>query len=62
MADVLLRRRPEGAEVGADDPVEGLFRRDMSLKVKERILLAGAALIVLLMVTVIYNDIARLLR
>ena len=42
--------------------VEGLFRRDMSLKVKERILLAGAALIVLLMVTVIYNDIARLLR
>jgi regulator of sigma E protease len=42
--------------------VEGLSRRDLSLRVKERILMAGAALIVLLMVTVIYNDIARLLR
>ena len=42
--------------------VEGLFRRDMSLQVKERILMVGAALIVLLMVTVIYNDIARLVR
>lgn len=42
--------------------VEGLFRRELSLKVKERILMAGAALIVLLMVTVIYNDVARLLR
>jgi regulator of sigma E protease len=41
---------------------EGLTRRDLSLKVKERILVAGAALIVLLMATVIYNDIARLLR
>ena len=42
--------------------IEGLFRRDLSIRVKERILLAGAALIVLLMVTVIYNDVARLLR
>jgi regulator of sigma E protease len=42
--------------------VEGVARRDLSIKVKERILLAGAALIVMLMVTVIYNDIARLLR
>jgi regulator of sigma E protease len=42
--------------------VEGLARRDLSAGVKERILMAGAALIVLLMVTVIYNDIARLLR
>jgi regulator of sigma E protease len=42
--------------------VEGLARRDLSIRVKERILIAGAALIVLLMVTVIYNDIARLLR
>ena len=41
---------------------EGLTRRDLSMKVKERILVAGAALIVLLMATVIYNDIARLLR
>lgn len=42
--------------------VEGLFRRNLSMRVKERILMAGAALIVLLMVTVIYNDIARLMR
>ena len=42
--------------------VEGLARRDLSMRVKERILMAGAALIVMLMVTVIYNDIARLLR
>ena len=37
--------------------VEGVARRDLSVRVKERILMAGAALIVLLMVTVIYNDI-----
>jgi regulator of sigma E protease len=42
--------------------VEGLARRDLSVRVKERILMAGAAVIVLLMVTVIYNDISRLLR
>jgi regulator of sigma E protease len=42
--------------------VEGTTRRDLSIRVKERILMAGAAVIVLLMVTVIYNDIARLLR
>jgi regulator of sigma E protease len=41
---------------------EGLIRRDLSTRAKERILLAGAALIVLLMVTVIYNDISRLMR
>jgi regulator of sigma E protease len=41
---------------------EGLVRRDLSSRAKERILLAGAALIVLLMVTVIYNDISRLMR
>ena len=42
--------------------LEGLFRRDMSVRVKEGILLAGAALIILLMVTVIFNDVARLIR
>jgi regulator of sigma E protease len=42
--------------------VEGVARRDLSVRVKERILMAGAAVIVLLMATVIYNDIARLLR
>ena len=41
---------------------EGLIRRDLSMKVKERILMVGAALIAVLMVTVIYNDIARLLK
>jgi len=42
--------------------LEGLFRRDMSIRVKEAILLAGAAVIILLMVTVIFNDVARLIR
>jgi regulator of sigma E protease len=42
--------------------VEGLARRDLSVRVKERILMAGAAVMVVLMVTVIYNDIARILR
>jgi regulator of sigma E protease len=42
--------------------VEGVTRRDLSVRIKERILLAGAALIVLLMVTVIYNDVMRLFR
>jgi len=42
--------------------MEGLARRDFSVKVKERILFAGFAMILLLMVTVIYNDVARLLR
>ncbi len=42
--------------------VEGATRRNISVKVKERILFAGFALIVLLMVTVVYNDVARLFR
>ncbi len=42
--------------------MEGAARRDFSIKVKERILFAGFALIMLLMVTVIYNDVARLFR
>ena len=42
--------------------VEGLARRDLSVRMKERILVAGATVMVLLMVTVIYNDIARLIR
>jgi len=42
--------------------VEGLARRDLSVRVKERILMVGAALIMLLMVTVIYNDILRLFK
>jgi regulator of sigma E protease len=42
--------------------IEGVTRRDMSLKIRERIAVVGAALILALMVTVIYNDIARLMR
>lgn len=42
--------------------LEGASRRDISARVKERILLAGAALVVLLMVTVIYNDVMRIIR
>lgn len=42
--------------------LEGVSRRDFSIKVKERILFAGFALIMLLMVTVIYNDVTRLFR
>ena len=42
--------------------LEGLSRRDFSVKVKERILLVGFGLILALMVTVIYNDVARILR
>lgn len=40
--------------------IEGLVRRDFSMKVKERLMMAGFAVLMLLMVTVIYNDIARL--
>ena len=40
--------------------LEGISRRDFSIKVKERILFAGFALIMLLMVTVIYNDLMRI--
>jgi regulator of sigma E protease len=42
--------------------LEGVARRDMSVRVKEYFAMAGAALIVLLMVTVLYNDIARMIR
>ncbi len=40
--------------------LEGLSRRDFSMKVKEKMLLAGFALLLMLMVTVIYNDLARI--
>ena len=42
--------------------LEGAARRDFSVKLKERFAMVGAALILALMVTVIYNDIARLMR
>lgn len=39
--------------------IEGLARRDFSMHVKERMLMAGFAVLMLLMVTVIYNDLRR---
>lgn len=39
--------------------IEGLARRDFSLIVKERMLMAGFAMLMALMVTVIYNDLTR---
>jgi regulator of sigma E protease len=39
--------------------MEGLSRRDFSMKVKEKMLLAGFVLLLMLMVTVIYNDLTR---
>jgi regulator of sigma E protease len=39
--------------------LEGLSRRDFSIKIKEKMLLAGFVLLVMLMVTVIYNDLTR---
>jgi regulator of sigma E protease len=40
--------------------LEGLSRRDFSLRVKEKMLLAGFVLLLTLMVTVIYNDLMRI--
>jgi len=40
--------------------MEGIARRDFSAQVKEKMLLAGFVLILLLMVTVIYNDLTRI--
>jgi regulator of sigma E protease len=40
--------------------LEGVARRDFSVRVKERMLFAGFLLLVLLMVTVIYNDLTRI--
>jgi regulator of sigma E protease len=39
--------------------LEGIARRDFSMAVKEKMLLAGFVLILMLMVTVIYNDLTR---
>ena len=39
--------------------LEGLARRDFSMRVKERMLFAGFVVLMMLMVTVIYNDLTR---
>ena len=40
--------------------VEGVARRDFSVRVKEKMLLAGFVVLMMLMVTVIYNDLTRI--
>ena len=40
--------------------LEGVARRDFSMAVKEKMLLAGFVVLMLLMVTVIYNDLTRI--
>ncbi len=40
--------------------LEGLARRDFSMKVKEQMLMAGFLVLMVLMVTVIYNDLTRI--
>jgi regulator of sigma E protease len=39
--------------------LEGVARRDFSMQVKEKMLLAGFVMLMMLMVTVIYNDLTR---
>jgi regulator of sigma E protease len=40
--------------------LEGIARRDFSVRLKEKMLLAGFVVLMMLMVTVIYNDLARI--
>ncbi|OFW18187.1 MAG: RIP metalloprotease RseP [Acidobacteria bacterium RIFCSPLOWO2_12_FULL_66_10] len=40
--------------------LEGLARRDFSVRMKEKMLLAGFVVLMMLMVTVIYNDLTRI--
>ena len=40
--------------------LEGVSRRDFSLRAKERLLLVGFVALMMLMVTVIYNDLTRI--
>jgi regulator of sigma E protease len=42
--------------------LEGIARRDFSMQLKERMLMAGFVLLMVLMVTVFYNDLAGLVR
>ena len=39
--------------------MEGISRRDFSVRLKERMFLVGFVLLMTLMVTVIYNDLTR---
>ena len=39
--------------------LEGIARRDFSMQVKEKMLIGGFVVLMMLMVTVIYNDLTR---
>ena len=39
--------------------LEGVARRDFSMRVKERMFMAGFVVLMTLMVTVLYNDLTR---
>ena len=47
------RQRPR------QEALEGAARRDFSVRVKEKMLLTGFVVLMMLMVTVIYNDLTR---
>jgi membrane-associated protease RseP (regulator of RpoE activity) len=40
--------------------LEGVTRRDFSTRAKERMVLTGLVVLMMLMVTVIYNDLTRI--
>ena len=42
--------------------MEGVTRRDFSMRVKEKMLLAGVVMTLMLIVTVMYNDLARMIE
>ena len=63
---LVLARVPAFGHV-VDEPLrlvsgelEGIARRDFSVRVKEKMLLAGFVVLMMLMVTVIYNDLTRI--
>jgi regulator of sigma E protease len=41
--------------------VEGLLRKDLSLKIKERVITVGMVFLLLVFLVVMYNDVLRLL-
>ena len=50
-----------GVAVDVASGVEGVARRDFSVRIKEKMLLAGFVVLMTLMATVIYNDLARII-
>jgi len=56
-AETRTGRSGEQGEPGV--AMEGVARRDFRVRVKEKMLLAGFVVLMMLMVTVIYNDLTR---